>query len=511
MISVIYSTRQSKPEFKDHLIKSSGLNDIEVIEVINNGEFSLSEVYNKLIRESKSNICVCIHDDVILGSKWGVKLLKDFDKYPDAAIIGKAGTIEMPESGIYWEKMQSHMVGHVWHKLGDQPAHLSAYSIDPGGMIEVASIDGLFIAFDKTKIKKEFDETLPGFHFYDHGFAFPNTLAGAKSYVTFSFEITHLSGGATNDYFEKNRLRFIMKYSDVLPYKVKTKIFYSKNNPVISDKKQELVSIIIPHIHKNHLLFDCIDTLLESTTYSKFEILIADTGSSEETKDQIKNKYSGNDKVKLIEYDYYNFASINNDVVKNHIDPKSKYILFLNNDVSFLKDNDVLSKLVKCMIDNPNAASAGPRLYFDLNGPIQHAGMYSYTRKGGEKSPHSTFFEITHYGINSYYTYYTNPYQHVIGCTGACLIYRTNLFNKFGGFPVTKSCFEDCVIEFKAIVNGNKNIFVSDAVAIHGESQTRNDDPDNLKKLREDYSEVLAPYVQSNFEKLKPYIHVFNN
>ncbi len=39
MLTVIYCTRQTNPEHKEHLIKSSGLHKhIEVIEIINNGE-----------------------------------------------------------------------------------------------------------------------------------------------------------------------------------------------------------------------------------------------------------------------------------------------------------------------------------------------------------------------------------------------------------------------------------------------------------------------------------------
>ena len=39
MLTVIYCTRNTNPEHKEHLIKSSGLHKhIEVIEIINNGE-----------------------------------------------------------------------------------------------------------------------------------------------------------------------------------------------------------------------------------------------------------------------------------------------------------------------------------------------------------------------------------------------------------------------------------------------------------------------------------------
>jgi len=51
MITVGYSTREHKPEFIEYLKKSSGFKKIEVIEKINNGEKSLTEVYNEILSE----------------------------------------------------------------------------------------------------------------------------------------------------------------------------------------------------------------------------------------------------------------------------------------------------------------------------------------------------------------------------------------------------------------------------------------------------------------------------
>jgi ferritin len=45
MITVGYSTRTHNPEFIEYLKKSSGFKKIEVIEKINNGDKSLSELF----------------------------------------------------------------------------------------------------------------------------------------------------------------------------------------------------------------------------------------------------------------------------------------------------------------------------------------------------------------------------------------------------------------------------------------------------------------------------------
>ena len=63
MLTVVYCTKKTKPEHKEHLIKSSGLHKhIEVIEIINNGE-SLTKSYNRALKQSKNNIVVFCHEN----------------------------------------------------------------------------------------------------------------------------------------------------------------------------------------------------------------------------------------------------------------------------------------------------------------------------------------------------------------------------------------------------------------------------------------------------------------
>jgi hypothetical protein len=55
MISVVFSTRVDNPNHKEHIEKTSGIHKgLEVIQFINNGEFSLTELYNKALKETYS-------------------------------------------------------------------------------------------------------------------------------------------------------------------------------------------------------------------------------------------------------------------------------------------------------------------------------------------------------------------------------------------------------------------------------------------------------------------------
>ena len=219
MITVGYSTREHNPKFIEYLKKSSGFKKIEVIEKINNGEKSLSQVYNEILEESKTDIVVLCHDDIYFDTtSWYYKLKTHFEN-TDYGILGVAGTTEMPASGQWWETRRK-MIGIVNHESGGKK-WTSKYSEDLGKSIrETVIVDGLFIALSKSRIKHNFDEEFKGFHFYDIGFCFKNQIEGVKVGVISNIRITHKSIGQTNQQWEENKNLFAKKYSEILPVKI---------------------------------------------------------------------------------------------------------------------------------------------------------------------------------------------------------------------------------------------------------------------------------------------------
>ena len=166
MLTVVYCTRQENPTHKEHIIKTSGLHkNIEVIEIVNNGE-NLTKCYNRGLQQASNNIVVFLHDDISVESKqWGNKLLKLFEKNPDYGIIGVAGTKYLSETGQWWSNPKK-MYGRVAH-THEGKTWLSSYSDDLGHELEeVVVVDGVFFAVDKTKLKTNFNESVEGFHFY---------------------------------------------------------------------------------------------------------------------------------------------------------------------------------------------------------------------------------------------------------------------------------------------------------------------------------------------------------
>ncbi len=219
-IVVIFSSHLSDIEnsnFTQHISDTIGVKH-SVVCYPNFNQFSLTEIYNKAIRDysNENTIIVFCHNDIIFKTKdWGKLLLTKFNN-SNFQIIGVAGTTYMPASGMWWED-RSKMYGVVEHTDGYN-TWVSEYAKPIRGYTKpVVVIDGVFMAVDCSNIEHMFDEDFKGFHLYDISFCLPNYLDGCNIGVTTDIRILHKSVGMTNEQWEKNRLQLAEKYKDELP------------------------------------------------------------------------------------------------------------------------------------------------------------------------------------------------------------------------------------------------------------------------------------------------------
>ena len=383
------------------------------------------------------------------------------------------------------------MVGQVYHHPDGQKKWVNKYSPKLPFIIPVVTIDGLFMSFDKTKCKHFFDETIGKFHFYDHLFCIPNYLDGIKIGVTSSFEITHQSIGQPNEEFWESRDKFVEKWGEKLPLDLKPSFVYAPEIKRKHFKKFGKVAIIIPTKGKVEMLKECVDSFHEHCDKNQYDIFVADTGSTEEEKNWIKENIND---ITLIEYDYYNFAKINNNVVENLPNNVYDFLLFSNNDIKIL--NDVISGMLSVFESNKLCGTVGCRLHFEDN-TIQHDGVFMGIKES------NGIIDVNHNNIRNYYNY-SNSTKEVFGNTGGLMMTRKKIFENNNMFNENYiSCFED--VEYNLILNsiGLKNYLCGECVAYHYESKTRNEDPKNLDKLRYDYITNLIPSVKKNIEKIK--------
>lgn len=220
MITIAYSTRESKPELQEYFRKSSGIHNSQIIEVVNPDGKSLTEVYNEILEQSTYDIVILCHDDIYFDSNnWGQKIMNHF-KRSEYGILGVAGSTQLPKSGMWWED-RTKMVGIVNHEH-EGKKWTSKYSDNLGNSIkETILVDGLFMALHKNRIKKNFDENVKGFHLYDVNFCFRNFIEQVKIGVVFDIKITHKSIGMTNEQWDNNRKLFAEEFESLLPVKIK--------------------------------------------------------------------------------------------------------------------------------------------------------------------------------------------------------------------------------------------------------------------------------------------------
>jgi hypothetical protein len=339
MITIGFSTREDNQKYIDYLKKTSGLKDVEVIQKINNGDKSLSQVYNEILSESKYDIVVLCHDDIEFDTQpWGKRILKHFTN-TDFGILGVAGTTDMPESGMWWEDKRK-MIGIVNHKHEGKKWE-SKYSKSWGDDVtQSCLVDGLFIAINKTLISETFDESVNGFHFYDVQFCINNFLKDVKIGVIYNIRITHLSIGQTNNKWEENRLIFSEKYKDSLPIKSKINLNYNQSKEFKFLKKYNLRIII--NSGKNIEWVKETISKINSFNLPNYQINLI---SNEEISEDIKNL--NNDKIKI--YDgFFDELSKNLSILKwedNFIEKEDTLIFFIDKNVKIL--NNVFSSICK--------------------------------------------------------------------------------------------------------------------------------------------------------------------
>jgi GT2 family glycosyltransferase len=218
------------------------------------------------------------------------------------------------------------------------------------------------------------------------------------------------------------------------------------------------VSIIIPIHNKADYTIKCLDSLIKTTNYSPYEIIIVDDAS---TDDSIARLHTGNYPVKIISNSKNSGYAISCN--KGAAQAIGEYLLFLNNDTVCLEN--WLTEMITVMESYPKAGIVGSKLLYP-DGSIQHAGV-AFSPK---KIPHHIFRTLAQDdpAVNI-----TRAFQAV---TAACLLITRNNFYRFGCFDETyENGLEDIDLCFKARKEGYQVVYAHKSVLYHLEGQSRNE------------------------------------
>lgn len=128
---------------------------------VRNGR-SLAAGYNRLLREAAGwRYKVYVHQDVVLLNARLVSDLLQLFRDRTIGLVGVAGCRFLPPTYVWWDG--SGLFGMVVEDRGKGP-QLRNFGEPADAYQAVECVDGLFLA---TQYDLEWDERIPGFHFYD--------------------------------------------------------------------------------------------------------------------------------------------------------------------------------------------------------------------------------------------------------------------------------------------------------------------------------------------------------
>jgi len=208
-----------------------------------------------------------------------------------------------------------------------------------------------------------------------------------------------------------------------------------------------LVSVIIVNYNGKHHLEKCLESLMK-VDYEKYEVILVDNNSTDNSVEFVKNVYPS---VIIIKLDKnYGFAEPNNIGAKI---AKGDFLLFLNNDTKV--NPNFIQEMVGVINQDPKIAIC-QSLLLKPNGEVESSGDFIDTIGRAYMSKEKV-----------------TEVKEILGARGACMMVRKNIFWELGGFDKNFfASFEDIDLSWRAWIWGYKIVLVPNSIVYHTGGQT---------------------------------------
>ncbi len=240
------------------------------------------------------------------------------------------------------------------------------------------------------------------------------------------------------------------------------------------------VSILIPTRDLLEVLQPCVESILQKTTYSNFELILIDNDSRAPESLGFLQQIAAQPRVRVLRFPgEFNFGQLNNFGVAQ-VD--SEFVALLNNDLTVINP-DWLDEMVGQALP-PDVGAVGARLLYP-DDHIQHAGVIL---GGGGVAAHA------HKGLpRSNHGYFSRAIlaQELSAVTAACMLVRRKAFLEVGGFdePHLAVAFNDVDFCLRLRERGYRIIYTPYAEFYHFESASRGLE-DTVRKNRRFEAEI---------------------
>lgn len=239
--------------------------------------------------------------------------------------------------------------------------------------------------------------------------------------------------------------------------------------------EQPWVSLIIPTRNAHELVRMCLQSILEKTTYSNYDVLLVDNGSDDPDSLSYFNEVAKSPRVQVIRDDReFNFSALNNAAV---LRARGEFVCLVNNDIEIITPG-WLQEMVGLAL-RPGVGAVGARLWYP-NDTLQHGGVImgvggvaGHAHLGRRRGDAGYFgrAEIT---------------QNFQAVTAACLLVRKSSYLEVGGLNEEhlKVAFNDIDFCMRLVEAGLRNVWTPFAEMYHHESATRGTEDTPAKMAR---------------------------
>ena len=213
-------------------------------------------------------------------------------------------------------------------------------------------------------------------------------------------------------------------------------------------------TVIIPNYNGKHFLKPCLKSLYQQTD-KLFEIIIVDNGSTDGSKEYIKEHFPLVSFIALDEN--HGFSRAVNEGIKASITP---YVILLNNDTTV--HVDFIKAMVLAIEKSEKIFSVSSKMVQMDNPELIDSAGDLYTLIGWAVSR----------GSGRFLTNYQKPCNIFSACAGAA-IYRRSVFLEIGLFDESYFAYlEDIDIGYRAKIHGYRNTYAPGAIVYHAGSGT---------------------------------------
>jgi O-antigen biosynthesis protein len=225
-------------------------------------------------------------------------------------------------------------------------------------------------------------------------------------------------------------------------------------------KPTGLVSIIIPTCASRGLIKTCIESIRALTTYRDIEIICVDNILDETSEWKFWLRDRADTVIEIAEP--FNWSRFNNIAAR---EASGSFLLFLNDDMEVIQP-DWLEPMIG-LATRPEVGVVGPQLLYP-DRKVQHAGLFL---SGLDTARHA--FRYCEESDPGYHGLALTQ-RNVIGLTGACMLMRTEVFNRLGGFDEAHAIVNNDV-DFCLKAHAAKlwNVFTPFSRLIHHELASR--------------------------------------